>query len=192
LPAPGLGQKKNSGGVDFLRKPYVDRYEKPGIEPSPEKSEAETMDIVFGRRDQRVVENSFRINYTFTNTMNLSFRARHYWTSVQYDSFHLLMEDGRLGPIDYADNEDANFNAFNIDMVYRWRYAPGSDIIFVYKNNIGNADDRADLGYLDNVNNLFNNPQSNSVSLKIIYFLDYAEIVRNRGPRSTSNSALSM
>jgi len=28
LPAPGLGQKKNSGGVDFLRKPYLD-YDTP-------------------------------------------------------------------------------------------------------------------------------------------------------------------
>lgn len=138
----------------------------------------EVSDIIFGYRDVINVENTFNINYTFNSAMALSFRMRHNWTKVGYRGFHVLEESGALGPTDYTGNHDTNFNAFNIDMVYRWRFAPGSDLYLVWKNAILDAENRSGVDYFDNLGGLFDQPQSNSLSLKVIYFLDYASMMK--------------
>ncbi len=132
-------------------------------------------EIIFGIRKRKTLENIFNTSYNFNPNMALTFRLRHYWSRVRYNDngFYLLKEDGRLGTTDYSDNHDNNFNAFTIDMVYRWRFAPGSDIYIVWKNSIFNSSEEANISYGDNLNDLFNAPQSNSLSLKVIYYLDY-------------------
>lgn len=135
-------------------------------------------DIIFGRRSLNDITNVIRMNYIFSSTMNLTFRARHKWVKVNYDSYHLLGEDGYLHTTDYMDDHDQIFNAFNIDMVYTWRFAPGSDMIIVWKNSIlngeeGSGDMLRPQSYLDNVRKLGDIPQTNSLSIKIVYFLDY-------------------
>lgn len=111
--------------------------------------------------------------------MALTFRMRHYWSKVEYNSYHMLLEDGGLADTNYAGNHNGNFDAFNIDMIYRWRFAPGSDIFIIWKNALLNFDEEAQLGYFDNLNGLFRAPNSNSLSLKVIYFLDYNNIVKS-------------
>ncbi|MBK6946983.1 MAG: hypothetical protein IPH16_01905 [Haliscomenobacter sp.] len=138
----------------------------------------EVKDIVFGYRDVINVENTFNVNYTFNAAMALSFRMRHNWTKVTYNQFNILEENGALGPTDYTGNHDTNFNAFNIDMVYRWRFAPGSDLYLIWKNAILDSENRGGLDYFDNLGGLFDQPQSNSLSLKVIYFLDYASLMK--------------
>ncbi len=140
-------------------------------------------DIIFSRRDQMIFENTLSGNYIFTNNMSLSLRARHYWTRVEYKGFNLLEKEGSLGlteyqGLDFENNSlhNTSFNIFNIDMVYRWRFAPGSDLFFVWKNSI--FKESADIGesYFTNLNGLLEAPQVNSFSLKIVYFLDYLDI----------------
>lgn len=133
-------------------------------------------DIIFGIRDQIVVENVFNTNYIFNNNMSLTFRLRHYWAKASYHSFHKLSEDGHLVETDYNEFNDNSFNAMNIDAVYRWRFAPGSDIFVIWKNSILGWDDAQDnviYDYRNSINGLTNTPQTNSLSIKIIYFLDY-------------------
>jgi len=132
-------------------------------------------DIIFGIRKRKTLINLFNTNYNFNPNMALTFRMRHYWSRVQYDDsdFRLLNQDGTLGETDYTGDHDNNFNAFTIDMVYRWRFAPGSDIFIVWKNSIFNSDELADIAFGGNLNNLWEAPQSNSLSLKVIYYLDY-------------------
>ena len=134
-------------------------------------------DIFFGKRDRRTVETSFRANYTFDANMTLSFRLRHYWSAVAYNSFHLLETDGTLGNTDYEGDHDNDFDAFNIDLIYRWRFAPGSDIFVVWKNSIFSSQSEVAPNYFRNLDGLFRAPQDNSISIKVIYFLDYASIV---------------
>ena len=92
-----------------------------------------------------------------------------------------LLEDGRLGPTDYNGFSDNSFNAFTIDCVYRWRFAPGSDIFIVWKNN---AEDSSGLqeeiqySYRNGVRRLGDFPQNNSLSVRFIYFLDYLNFAR--------------
>jgi len=154
---------------------YVNQLESKTPPPSETKKSPEP-DVIFGRRDRTTVVNEFNTKYTFTNRMELTLRTRHYWSQVQYDGFHLLGADGRLDKSGYQDEHNTNFNAFNVDMVYRWRFAPGSDILLVWKQAILDSEEQAVSNYFDNVNGLFNNPQSNQLSLKIVYFLDYVNV----------------
>jgi hypothetical protein len=145
-----------------------------------EDAETGAEDIIFGRRDQTVVENVFRTSFNFTANMALTLRMRHYWTKVQYRSFHMLKEDGTLGYSDYNDSHDTNFNAFNVDMVFRWRFAPGSDIFIVWKDALLDGEGAPANNYFRNLDGLFDAPQSNSLSFKVIYFLDYVNFVKEK------------
>ena len=143
--------------------------------------EGDQTDIIFGVRNINTLENTFNTNYNFSPTMALTFRLRHYWSRVQYNGFNLLEEDGLLGATDYNDIHDNNFNAFTIDMVYRWRFSPGSDLFIVWKNAIFNSDELSTIGYLDNIDNLRRAPQTNSLSLKFIYYIDYQMLEKRKG-----------
>ncbi|HEX8658136.1 MAG TPA: DUF5916 domain-containing protein, partial [Hymenobacter sp.] len=73
------------------------------------------------------------------------------------------------------------YNAFNVDAVYSWWFAPGSQISIVWKN-AGTTYLRAEEAtpqFFDNFNNTINTPHNNSVSVKVLYFLDYLVLKRN-------------
>ncbi len=137
--------------------------------------------IIFGRRDNITLENIFNTSYIFTNNMSLSFRLRHYWAKAEYSSLHELLDDGRLGPTSYDAFSDNSFNAFTVDCVYRWRFAPGSDIYIVWKNNteqFTRLKDEIPYSYWKGIGRFSDIPQRNSLSLRIIYFLDYLNLKR--------------
>jgi hypothetical protein len=144
--------------------------------------------IIFGSRNRNTVENSLRVNYNFTPKMNISFRARHYWSEVKYKRFFKLLDNGDLQPNDWKGNQNVNINFFNIDLIYTWQFAPGSFINAIWKNSV-NAIERGDdvlqnSNYFGNVNHTFNSPQTNNLTLKVIYFLDYQVVKRlSRGNR---------
>lgn len=147
----------------------------------PEGSSEAQRQVIFGYRDIANIENLLNANYSFSPTMTINLRLRHNWTKVDYKGYYLLKNDGTLEPSNYAGNHNANFNAFNIDMVYRWRFAPGSDLFFIWKNAIFNVQQQLATNYFNNLDGLFELPQNNSLSLKIIYFLDYAAIAQQKG-----------
>ncbi len=137
--------------------------------------------VIFGRRDNITVENIFNTTYIFTNNMSLSFRLRHYWSKAEYASFHELQSDGRLGPTSYDAFSDNSFNGFTVDCVYRWRFAPGSDIFIVWKNNteqFTRLKDEIPYSYREGIGRFSDIPQRNSLSLRVIYFLDYLNLKR--------------
>lgn len=134
---------------------------------------------IIGMRDQVTVNNSVGINYTLNSKMALNFRARHYWSNVVYNSFHSLNTDGKLGNSPYNEFNDFSFNLFNIDLNYTWRFAPGSDIIVVWKNSIAGGEnselvDFSNRSYGDGIRSLADLPQANSISIRLVYFLNAA------------------
>ncbi len=145
-------------------------------------------DIIFGKRDQTTYENILSASYTFTNRMGVTLRARHYWSTVDYNSFHTLDPDGHLisSTYDGLDTNgeslhNTNFNAFNIDMVYRWVFAPGSEISLVFKSNLLAFDNDVSKSYSDNFSNTLESPQTKSISLKVLYYIDYLSLKKNKG-----------
>lgn len=139
--------------------------------------------ILIGVRDRLVTDHSISARYIFNNLMGIDLRIRHYWDRVIYDHFGLLNQDGDLSRIEYNGlNEnkrpvfDRNVNIFNIDLQYSWRFAPGSDVIVVWKNQITNTDEYYDRNYFRNLGGLFDAVQGNSISLRVLYFLDYQQM----------------
>jgi hypothetical protein len=135
--------------------------------------------ITFGQRDKLTAINTINLNYTLTNRMGITFRLRHYWARVNYSSFFTLENTGYLTPIDFSGTNEAgqsyynlNNNAFTIDMVYRWVFAPASEINIVWKNSIFNTNNNATLNYFRNVNELMELGALNSISIRFMYFFD--------------------
>ncbi|MEZ4999520.1 MAG: DUF5916 domain-containing protein [Bacteroidales bacterium] len=133
--------------------------------------------VYFGRRDNTTIENRLESSFIFTADSYLSLRLRHYWSRADYlDDYYQLRNDGTLDPIAYSGNEDYNYNAFNIDMVYTWRFAPGSELSIVWKNSIYSGSDEIFYDFRDNFRNMFESDKMNSLSLKILYYIDYQNI----------------
>jgi hypothetical protein len=134
-------------------------------------------EIVYGQRDVNTFVNNVNIKFTPNTQMNFTFRLRHYWSHVHYFEYYDLMDDGTISPRQYDENLDTSYDAFTIDAIYRWRFAPGSDIFLVWKNSIFDYQEAfVQDDYFAHVGNLFERPQTNSLSLKVIYFLDYLEV----------------
>lgn len=134
--------------------------------------------ILFGKRDRMTLTNTFAMSYVMDHRTSLSLRLRHYWSKADYDGFYSLLGDGSLDPYAYSENHDVNYNAFNIDMTFRWIFAPGSEILINWKNAICTQEDRLVDRYWDNLRNTWEAPQVNSFSVKLLYYLDYATLFR--------------
>jgi hypothetical protein len=133
--------------------------------------------VIFARRNRLTIENIVRVKYSFGNTSFITFRVRHYWSKVENKQFYLLSTNGSLNKnVNYSNNLNQNYNAFNIDMVYSWRFAPGSELNIVWKNSIGSFEREISKGYFKNFNNTISSPQNNSVSLKVLYYIDYLQL----------------
>jgi hypothetical protein len=134
--------------------------------------------INFGVRDIRTITNVFTTKYSFTKNMDLYLRMRHYWSSAAYSEYKRLEDNGRLGPTDYYDHHDVNYNSFNVDMVYRWIFSPASEFSIVWKSSALNDNDIVEYNYPTNFMNTFNPPRNNSISFKVLYYLDYLMLTR--------------
>lgn len=131
-------------------------------------------DIIFGQRDRNTIENAIESQYIFNNVMALNLSFRHYYSDVSYDKFFSLEEDGNLilNP-DYLENHNTTYNNWNIDLRFSWWFAPGSQLTLLYRNAIESYQEEAVRDLNRNFDNLFNEPQLHSLSLRISYFLDY-------------------
>ena len=135
-------------------------------------------EIQFGRRDVRTVSNNMYLSYTFSSTIGATFNMRHYWSKLNYHEFYDLEKNGSLAKSNYTGFHDLSFTAFTIDAVFSWQFAPGSQLSFVWKNNISGVHidegiNYNELGYRDGINRLKDLPQTNSLSLRVTYFLDW-------------------
>jgi Domain of unknown function (DUF5916)/Carbohydrate family 9 binding domain-like len=142
-------------------------------------SDSINADITFGGRGIKTVTNTLSASYKFNATNNITFRARHYWRQLVYKGFYQLQMDGTLKPRVWNNTYDLNYNLFNIDMVYNRQIAPGSFLNIIWKNNISyqNKSDRAQYyGYRYNFQKTMESPESNSLTVKLIYYFDYLNL----------------
>ncbi|MBK7667053.1 MAG: carbohydrate binding family 9 domain-containing protein [Sphingobacteriaceae bacterium] len=132
--------------------------------------------ITFGRRNLQTISNTLSGVYKFTNKMSLSVRGRHYWSRATYYGYYNLEKNGNLTQYAYQNSHDVNFNAFNIDVVFFWQFAPGSELNIVYKNAVLKREAVINYDYYYNFKGSLNSPQNNSVSIKVLYYIDYLSI----------------
>lgn len=138
---------------------------------------------VFSLYHRNTVENIFNLKYTFTATMGLNLRARHYWSVRNNLSFYNLKADGNLAPrvpSEFNSANDEDFNTFNIDMIYVWQFSPGSELSIAYKNSSLTDTNEAQYGYYHNLRGTFNSPQNNNFSVKVLYYIDYQNLRKKK------------
>ncbi len=143
----------------------------------------DTSAVIFGNRDLMEIEQLLEGRYMFRNNLSLALRLRYYWAMATYDRFYTLLESGKLemndsyfGSTDY----DFNYNAFNVDLMFKWQFAPGSSLDITYKNSILEDENRVIWNYLDNIKRTFASDQLNSLSIKVLYYLDYQYLRRKQ------------
>ncbi|WP_372752065.1 DUF5916 domain-containing protein [Labilibaculum sp.] len=132
--------------------------------------------VYIGDRNRTYLENKLSGSYIFNNKSSLSLKIRHYWAKAEYNSFYRLQADGRLSDTDYSENNDVNFNRFSVDMLYSWRFAPGSELAVVWKNTIYHEEDEIAHRFMRNLKDMFDEVQFNSLSVKVIYYIDYMSL----------------
>ncbi len=140
---------------------------------------------IVGYRNTKDINSVLSATYNFTSRMNFSVRSRHYWSGVKYLSFYNVDAKGNHIPRDFIDDEDQNFNLFNVDAFFTWDFRYGSRIIAGWKNFLGtNFSDNIDgiryANYSKNLGQTFDLPHGNELTLRVIYFLDYNQLRRKR------------
>lgn len=139
--------------------------------------EDEEGNLLFSRRDRKTITNVYKLSYVMNNKVSFNLKLRHYWSTLQHNTFYGL-EDGKLKDNDFAHEHniplyDINYNSWNVDFNCIWRFAPGSELNFQWKNSISNLISDASLNAEQNLNRLLEESQGNSLSLKLVYYLDY-------------------
>jgi hypothetical protein len=149
-----------------------DNYDNTGFVKSVEEA------IIFGLRNVKTVTNTLSGSYIFTKSMSLTLRVRHYHSKADYKSYALLAEEGFLSNTDYQGNHNMNFNAFNVDMVFSWWFAPGSEVRIVWKDASITKNTQLIPGYFGNLKHILLTKQNNMLSMKVLYYLDAGRWVK--------------
>ena len=116
--------------------------------------------------------------------MNVTVRARHYWSKVHYTNFYDVADDGNWLLRPYINGQDDNFNLFNMDMFFTWDFRLGSRLIVAWKNALGPdayLDGAVYPNYGKNLTHSFSIPHSNQLTLKFIYYIDYLQLRKKEG-----------
>jgi hypothetical protein len=138
---------------------------------------------VIARRNVKTNTAVVSAQYNFTSRMNLNIRMRHYWSILKNTNFYNVNPDGYWRDTVFFTNENLNFNTFNIDMFFTWDFLPGSRLTLAWKNALGSnvaIDPYTNMTYFKNFGKAVDNPHSNEVTLKIVYYLDYLRLKKKK------------
>ena len=146
------------------------------------KSDAD--EIYFGRRDIKSVENTISMLCFIDSKKWINFRLRNFWSNADYDQvLFSLLDNGRRAVADYAileDDPNTNFNIWNLDVNFEWWFAPGSNMVLQYRNQLFDLNNASALDYYASLNNLFETPIEHQLSLRINYLIDYNRMRKKR------------
>lgn len=138
---------------------------------------------IFGSRDNKSETHVLSGSYILSNRSSFNVRVRHYWSTVDYLTFYALGLDGELYETDLVDlasdnssEYDVNFNAWSVDIGFRWQFTPGSELSVVWKNTLQSRGEQLPSGYFDNWEQMLEETFINSLSIKALYYLDYSTI----------------
>ena len=138
---------------------------------------------VAGRRKNTNFSNVLSGIYNFTPKMNLTMRARHYWSQVLYSNFFTTDINGDYIPHAFVAGQDQNFNAFNLDMFYTWDFKYGSKLIVGWKNALGSdfpINGALYNRYTQNLSQVFQQPHGNEFNIRLIYYIDYLTLQKKQ------------
>ncbi|QKJ62579.1 DUF5916 domain-containing protein [Flavobacterium sp. M31R6] len=136
--------------------------------------------IVFAERNREILQNTLTGKFAITNRMALNLDARYYWSYAENHEFFTLQEDGYLTPNpSYNLNKNRNFNSWNLDLSYSWWFAPGSEMIVLYRNYALEETRQVEKDLSSNLTNIFNSNLTSIFSVSVRYYIDY-NVVKNK------------
>lgn len=137
-----------------------------------------TDSITFAKRTVSTLVNTIGTSYILSNKASLRLRARHYWSGVANNQYYILQKDGSLIENEtFSGNKDQNYNAFTVDMIFRWIFAPGSELSLAWKAISYSNEDKVVYNFSNNLQKAWIN-QTNSLSLKVLYYIDYNNLIK--------------
>ncbi len=158
------------------------------------RHESETDYIIYGGRnlmdepqiyftDFKDVTSILSGIYNFTPRINLTIRARHYWSQVLRKRRANVDDDGLpINEVNVSGIDD-NVNIFNVDAFFTWDFRLGSRLIIGYKNWLGESetvDGNQYKKYLSNFGQTFDLRHGNEITARFIYFLDYNQMKKKK------------
>jgi hypothetical protein len=120
-----------------------------------------------------MITNVLSGNYIVNNKIDLSVKLRYHLDQVENLEFKALENDGYLYDSEYIGEHNINYTTWTSDIAFNWWFAPGSQMSLVWKNAIEDQTNYLRNHWSENVEESFNLAQQNSLSLKVIYYLDY-------------------
>ncbi len=136
---------------------------------------------IIGRRRNLDVTTLITGIYNFTPRMNITLRARHYWSRVTYSQFFNVTADGWWTDRPFIPGRDQNFNVWNMDVFYTWDFNYGSRFIVGWKNWLANdfpIDGGKYTTYMGNARRMLLSPHGNEFTARLIFFIDYQKLKR--------------
>lgn len=134
-------------------------------------------DIIFGFRKIKSVLNTLSGKYSFNDLASLTIAFRYNWSPVIYrDYYTKLDKNGYLISSNYTGDNDVNFNSWNLDLRYIWQFSRGSELSILYRNSIFKSDNKSYLTFSNNLNNLFEEPLQQNLSVRLVYYLDFNKL----------------
>lgn len=139
---------------------------------------------VFGERDTRALDLTFRSTVTFTRNLSLQIYSQLFLARGKYENFKILQDrDNLAGFRSYPKRDEFSLNSFHSNMVLRWEYRPGSTVFLVWSHG-RNAEDRLnplspfgpspyDRPIGTQINDTFDILPSNSFLIKVNYTFLY-------------------
>lgn len=136
--------------------------------------------IVFAERNREILQNTLVGKFAITNRMALNMDVRYYWSYADNNEFFTLQDDGYLTPNpSYNLNKNRNFNSWNLDLSYSWWFAPGSEMIVLYRNYALEETNQVEKDLSNNLTDIFNSNLTNIFSVSVRYYIDY-NTVKNK------------
>ncbi len=139
--------------------------------------------IHFSERDVYNLTTSLKGSYLLNKKMGFTVSLRHFWAQVKNISPYYINTSGQFYKsnveIDYTDRQ-INYNLFNLDFLYKWQFAPGSELSFNWQNAIAVNDKNLENNFFRNVSNTFKKENGiHTFSFKLVYFIDFNKLKKN-------------
>jgi hypothetical protein len=139
---------------------------------------------VFGERDTRSLDFTFRSTVTFTRNLSLQIYNQLFLAKGKYENFKILQDRDTLADFSsYPKRDEFSFNSFHSNVVLRWEYRPGSTVFLVWSHGRDTEDQINPLSPFGSspydrpigsqIDDTFDIIPNNSVLLKINYTFLY-------------------
>jgi hypothetical protein len=137
-----------------------------------------TDSIGMAMRERKEFTQSLEGQYLFGPNSYLTVNARHAWNRIDSQELFHLTPEGGLTPSSAYTDQDLRINIFNVDFKYVWWMAPGRELNLLYRASFARADDAIALNYWNNMKDISQTGTDQVVSIRLVYFLDYAELLK--------------